>query len=101
MINPNPHQNKVKVNHFFNKIKIIQMNTIPEINLIIIQHIIFHQMMKNTIIKIINDFIQAKDLVLTVLTNQTFSNHTHEMNKYDDQELIQHLTTILFNKKPS
>ena len=67
---------------FFTK-KIIQINTIPEINLIIIQQIIFHQMMKNTIIKIINVFIQAKDLVLTVLTRQIFSNHTHEMNKYN------------------
>ena len=52
----------------------------PEINLIIMLKILCHQMMKNTIIKIISDFIQANDLVFLVLTNQTFSNHTHEMN---------------------
>ena len=53
----------------------MQINTIPEVNLIIIKQIIFHQLMKNTIIKIINDFIQAKDLFLTVLTNQILLNH--------------------------
>ena len=71
----------------------------PEINLIIMHKIIFHQMMKNTIIKIINHFIQAKDFVLTVLTNQIFLNHTHETNKHDNLEIIQNLTTIIFNKK--
>ena len=40
--------------------------------------------------QIINDFIQAKYLALTVLINQIFSNHTHEMNKYDNLEIIQH-----------
>ena len=55
--------------------------------------------MKNTIIKIISDFIQAKDLILTVLTNQLFLNHTHETNKYDNLEITQHLTTITFNNK--
>ena len=82
---------------FQQKIKIIRIKTIPEINLIIIRQIIFHQMMKNTIIKIISDFIQAKDLVLTVLTNQIFLNHTHETNNYDNLEKIQHLTTKTFN----
>ena len=85
---PRSSQNKVKITHFFNKIKIIQIDNILEINLFILQLIIFHQMMKITIIKIINEFIQAKDLVLTVLTNQIFLNHTHEMNKYDDPEII-------------
>ena len=56
-------------------------------------------MMENTIIKIINDFIQAKDLVLTVVSNQIFSNHTHEMNKYDNLKIIQHLPTIIFENK--
>ena len=101
MINHDPHKNKVEITYFFNKIKIKQINTIPEINLIIIRLITLHQMTKKIIIKIISDFIQAKDLVLTVLTNQIFSNHTHETNKYDNLEKIQHLTTIVFNKKPS
>ena len=91
MINHNPHKNKVEITHFFNKTKIIQTNTIPEINLNIIHKINFHQMMKNTIIKTISNFTQAKNLVLTVLTNDT-----HEMNKYDNLEKIQHLTTIFF-----
>ena len=96
---PRSSQEQVKITHFFNKIKIIQTNTRPEINLIIIQQIIFHQMMKNTIIKTINDFIQAKDLVPTELAKQTFLNHTHEVNNYDNLETIQHLTTINFNNK--
>ena len=70
-----------------------------KINLLIIQLIIIHQMMENTIIKIINDFIQAKDLVLRILTNQMFSNHTHEMNKNGNLEVTQYLTTIIFNNK--
>ena len=86
-------------NYPFSKKIIIQINTIPEINLIIMHKIISHQMMKNTLIKIISDFIQAKDLALTVLTNQIFSNHTHETNKYDNLEITQHLTTINFNNK--
>ena len=99
MINQNLYRNKVKITNFFNKIKIIQIDTIPGINLLIIRQIIFHQIMENNIIKIISDFIQDKDLVLTVLTNQIFSNHTHEMNKYDNLEIIQQLTTIIFNNK--
>ena len=99
MINHDPHENKVEVNHFFHKIKIIQINTIPIINLIILHKIIFHQMMKIIITKIINDFTQTKDLVLTVLINQIFSKLTHEMNKYDNLEKIQHLTTIIFDNK--
>ena len=85
--------------HFFDKIKIKQINTIPEINLIFMHKIFFHQMMKNTITKIISDFTQVKDLVLTVLTNQIPSNHTHETNKYDSLEIIQYFTTIIFNNK--
>ena len=61
--------------------------------------IIFHQMMKNTITNIINEFTRAKDLTLTVLTNQIFLNHTHKTNKYDNLEIIQHLTTTIFNNK--
>ena len=57
---------------------------IPKINLIIMHKIIFHQMMKNTITKIINDFTPTKDLVLAALGNQIFVNHTHETNKYDN-----------------
>ena len=101
MINHDPHKKKVEIIHLFLKknLKKIQIITIPEINLIIKRKFISHQMMKNTIIKIISDFIQAKDLVLTVLTNQIFSNHTHETNKYDNLEITQHLTTIIFNNK--
>ena len=84
---------------FFQQQKIMQINTIPEINLIIIKEIIFNQMMKKTIIKIINDFIQAKELFLTVLTNQIPSNHTNEMKKHDNLKTIQQLTkTIFYNK---
>ena len=96
---PQSSEKQSENNLLFQQQKIIQLDTIPEINLIIIQPIIFHQMMKNTIIKIINDFIQAKDLVLRKLTNQIFSKHTHEMNKYDNLEIIQHLTRIIFNNK--
>ena len=101
MCNHDPHKNKVKkkITHFFNKIKIIQIDTIPEINLLIIQLIIFHQIMKNALIEIINNFIQAKDLVLIILTNQIFSNHIHKTNKYNNLEIIQHFTTINFNNK--
>ena len=97
MINHDPYKNKVETIHFFSNIKIIQINTIPEINLIFMHKINFHQMRKKTIIKIISDFIQAKDLLLTVLTKEIFSNHTYETNKYDNLEIIQHLTTIIFN----
>ena len=45
------------------------------------------------------DFIRVKDLLLTTLTNQMFSNHTHEMNKYNNLEIIQHLTKIIFINK--
>ena len=81
MINNDPHKNKMEITHFFNKIKIIQINTMPEINLIIMHKIIFYQMMKSTITEIISGFTKAKDLVLTVLTNQIFSNQTPETNK--------------------
>ena len=64
MINNDPLKNIVKITHFFNKTKITQINTIPEINLFIIQQIFCHQMMKNTIIKIIKNFIQAKTTFL-------------------------------------
>ena len=60
----------MKITQFFNKTKLIQTDTIPESNLLIIHLIILHQIMKNTIITIINNFIQAKDPVLTILTNQ-------------------------------
>ena len=99
MINHSPHRNKTEITQFFNKIKIIQRNIIPKINLIIMHKIIFHQMMKNTITKIINDFTPTKDFVLTVLSNQIFLNHTREMNKYDNLEITQHHTTIIFNNK--
>ena len=99
MINHDPHKNKTETIQFFNKIKIIQINIIPKINLIIMHKIFFHQMMKNTISKIINDFTPTKDLVLTILSNQIFLNHTHEMNKYDNLEITQHHTTIIFNNK--
>ena len=97
MINQNFYRNTVKITNFFNKIKIIQIDTIPGINLFIIRQIVFHQIMENSIFKIISDFIQDKDLVFTVLTNQIFSNHTHEMNKNDNLEIVQQLTTIIFN----
>ena len=97
-MNHDPHK-KVEITHFFNKIKIIQIITIQEINLIFMHKIIFHQMMKNTITKIISDFTKVKDLVLTVFNNQRPSNHTHETNKYDNLEIIQHFTTIIFNNK--
>ena len=97
MINHDSHKNKVTITNFFNKIKIIQIDTILEINLLIIQLIIINQMMKNTIIKIINDITLVKDLVLPILTKQISSNHTHEMNKHDNLEITQHLTTIIFN----
>ena len=96
---PRSSQEQSRSYPFFNKTNIVQINTIPEINLIIMHKISFHQMMKNTQTKLISNFTQAKDLVLTVLTNQISSNHTHETNKYDHLEIIQHLTTIVFNNK--
>ena len=99
MINHDLHKIKVKITHFFNITKIIQIDTILEINLLIRQLNIFHQMMKNFIIKIINDFIQTKDLVLKIVINQIFLNHTHEMIKYDNQKILQHHTIIFFNHK--
>ena len=99
MINHDFHKNKTKITHFVNKIKIIRINIIPKINLIIMHKIIFYQMMKSTITKIINDFSPINDLVLTLLSNQIFLNHTHEMNKYDNLVITQHHTTIIFNNK--
>ena len=99
MINHDPHKNKVEIIHFLNKLKIIEINTIPKLNLIIMLKSCLHQMMKNIITKIINDTTQTKDLVLTVLINQIFLNHLHEMNKYDNLEILQHFTTIIFNNK--
>ena len=55
--------------------------------------------MKNTITKIINDFTQAKDFALIVLTNQIFLNLTHATDKYDNLEKIHHFTTINFINK--
>ena len=81
MINHDPHKNKMETTRFFNEIKIIEMVTITKINLIITQKNFFNQMMKKTTTKFINNFPQTKDLVLTVLINQIFSNHTHEINK--------------------
>ena len=81
MINHNPRKNKMETTHFFNNGETMQINTILKINLIITHIIIFHQMMMNTIIRIINDFPQIQDLDLTVLINQIFSNHTQKMNK--------------------
>ena len=93
------HKIEVKMIHFFNKTKIIQIDTISETNLLIIQLKIFYQMMRKIIIKIVNNFFQTKDPVLTALINQIFSNHIHEMNKYDNLELIQHHTILFFNHK--
>ena len=83
MINHDPQEQSGNY-PFFQKIKKIQKNIIPKINFKFMHKIIFHQMMKNTITKIINDFTQAKDFVLTVLNNQIFSNHTHKTNKNDN-----------------
>ena len=58
-----------------------------------------YQIKKTIIINTKNDSIQTKDLVLTKLINQIFLNHTHEMNKYDNLEIIQHLTIIIFNRQ--
>ena len=80
------HNHKIKIYHK----KLLNqyfLNTINRYHIRKQQLIIFfHQMMKNILIKIINNFIQAKDLFLTVLINQIFSNHTHEMKKYDNLE---------------
>ena len=81
MINHDPHKNKMETIHFFNNVKIIQINTILKINIIITHKLIFHQIMMNTIIKITIDFPQDKDLVPTVLINQILLYHTREMNK--------------------
>ena len=99
MINHDLHRIEVKITLFSNKTKVIQINTVVEINPHIIQLIILHQMMRNFIIKIINDSIQANDHALTVLINQTFSNHTFVMSKRDTQEIIQHHTIKFFNHK--
>ena len=77
----------------------MQVNTILKINLINAHKIIFHQTMMNTIIRIINVFPETKDLILTVLIHQIFSNHTHEMNKLDNLELTQQLTIKTFNNQ--
>ena len=89
-----PHKNKVEITHFFNKINKIQINIKPEINPIIMHKIIFPQIMRNIIIKITYDFTQTKGLVLTVLSNQIFFEpyNTHVMNKYDNLEVIQHIS---------
>ena len=56
------HKIEVKIIHFFNKTKLIQIDINPEINLLTIQLIIFHQMMKKIIIKIFNDFFSSQRL---------------------------------------
>ena len=99
MIKYDPHKNIVEITHFFTKINLIQINIIPKFNLIFIHKIIFNQMMKNTIPQMINNFTSTKDLVLTVLKNQIFFNHTHGMNNYDNLEIAQHHITIIFNNK--
>ena len=97
---PPSSQDQAKNYNFSQQIKIIQIDIILQINLLIIQLImIFHQMMRNIIIEIIYDLIEAKDLVLTVLINQIFSNHTSEMNKYHNLEIIQYHTIIFFNHR--
>ena len=68
MINHDPHKNKMEITHFFNKTKKIQISIKPKINLIIMHKFILHQIMKNIITKIINNYTPTKDLVLTVLS---------------------------------
>ena len=99
IINHDPHKNKKETNRFYNNEKTIQINTILKTNLILTHKNIFRQMMMNTIIKIINNFPPTKELALTEMINRIFSNHTHEMNKKDNLELIQHLTILIFNNK--
>ena len=79
MINHDPRNNKMETTYFFNNVE--PKKIILTINLISTHKTIFHQTMTNTINRIINDFPQIQDLVLTVLINQIFSYHTHEINK--------------------
>ena len=44
--------------------------------------------MKNTIIRVINDFIETKDLVPTTWINQVFLNHIHQKNIYDNLDKL-------------
>ena len=99
MINHNPHRNKVKIIHFFNKIKIVQSKYHIRNQPHYYTPNYFPYDDEDYYNQIINNFIQAKDLVLTVLTNQMFSNLTHDMNKYDNIEIIQHLTAVIFNNE--
>ena len=93
------HKIAVKITHFFQQNKTSTSKNLLEIDLLFTQLIILHQTMRNVIIKITNASIQAKDLVLTALINQIFSNHTHEKNKYDNLEKIQHHPKIFINHK--
>ena len=87
--------------HFFNKTKITQINLRIQIEFIpnITQPITLHHMMRNTILKIINDSIQTKNSTLGALIDQIFSNHIHETNKYDKQGINQSCTLIFLNHK--
>ena len=93
--------NHDKITQFFNfvKIKITQVNTIIQINNLMIQLIILHKKMKKIIIKIINDFIKTKDLTVTTLINEIFPKHIKKLNKQDYQEIIHHHTILFFNHK--
>ena len=78
---PRSSQELSTIYPFFQQNKNNQNNIILKINLIIMHKIIFHQMMKNTITKINNDFTPTRDLVLTALSKKTFLNHTHTRNE--------------------
>ena len=60
---PRSSQEQSENHLFFQQNKIIKRDTILEINTLIIQLIIFHLMMKNTIIKLMKNFIQAEDSI--------------------------------------
>ena len=65
MITHEFYKSEVKIIHFFSKIKIIDSKTELDIKYLITHLIIFHQMMKIIITKIINNFIKIKDSTLT------------------------------------
>ena len=95
MINHDPHKNKVKITHFFNKTK---NNTNK-----------YHT--RNQPLYYAQIYFPSDDEEYYNQNHQRFYlgqrprsysiDHTHEMNKHDNPEITQHLTTIIFNKKPS
>ena len=77
---PQSSQDQSENYPFLQQNKRIHNEITLDIKHLTIHLIIFHQTMRNTIIRIINNFIKTKDIVLTTWINQIILNRIHKKN---------------------